>query len=92
MIVEGNVYDSDLPGLSSHERVSTALVAIGPAILNGGMTTGLALVFLGFSNTYPFIVMFKVLHVLCKFEKPKNYHFLSFRYFLFRSPLACFTD
>jgi Niemann-Pick C1 protein len=46
-------------GTTSLERASTALITIGPAILNGGTTTFLALVFLGFSNSFAYIVMFK---------------------------------
>ncbi len=45
---------------TGQERAIDALVTIGPAILNGGVTTFLALVFLGFSNSYGYIVMFKV--------------------------------
>ena len=33
---------------------------MGPAILNGGITTVLALFFLAFSQSYAFIVFFKV--------------------------------
>ena len=33
---------------------------MGPAILNGGITTFLALFFLAFSQSYAFIVFFKV--------------------------------
>ena len=37
-----------------------SLYTMGPAILNGGITTFLALVLLGFSNSHPFITFFKV--------------------------------
>jgi hypothetical protein len=33
---------------------------MGPAILNGGITTFLALFFLAFSDSYAFIIFFKV--------------------------------
>ena len=33
---------------------------MGPAILNGGITTSLALVFLSVSESYPYLVFFKV--------------------------------
>jgi Niemann-Pick C1 protein len=46
-------------GTTNQERATFALVAIGPAIFNGGTTTFLALVFLGFSNSYAYVVMFK---------------------------------
>ena len=42
------------------ERASKALVTMGPAILNGGTTTVLALSLLGFSKSYAYIVFFKV--------------------------------
>ena len=42
------------------ERASNALTTMGPAILNGGVTTVLALSLLGFSKSYAYIVFFKV--------------------------------
>ncbi len=42
------------------DRALSALVAMGPAILNGGVTTFLALVLLGGSQSHAFIVFFKV--------------------------------
>lgn len=45
---------------SSQERAFAALTEMGPAILNGGITTSLALVFLSVSESYPCIVFFKV--------------------------------
>ena len=38
---------------------------MGPAILNGGITTFLALFFLAFSQSYAFIVFFKVFFLTC---------------------------
>ena len=50
---------------SSRQRATHALTEIGPAVLNGAITTFLALVFLSFSEAYAFIVFFKwVLNVL----------------------------
>jgi Niemann-Pick C1 protein len=46
-------------GSSSQERISVTLVSIGPAILNGGTSTFLALVVLGFSTSYSYNIMFK---------------------------------
>jgi Niemann-Pick C1 protein len=46
-------------GSTSQERTSATLTSIGPAILNGGTTTFLALMFLGFSTSYAFKVLFK---------------------------------
>jgi Niemann-Pick C1 protein len=46
-------------GSSSLERTSATLVSIGPAILNGGTSTFLALVVLGFSTSYSYNLMFK---------------------------------
>ena len=43
------------------ERASNALTTMGPAILNGGVTTVLALSLLGFSKSYAYIVFFKVI-------------------------------
>ena len=37
-----------------------ALVSIGPAVLNGGITTFLALILLGQSESNAFIIFFKV--------------------------------
>jgi len=42
------------------ERVCSALVTLGPAILNGGVTTALALALLPFSSSHVFITFFKV--------------------------------
>lgn len=47
------------PG-TSVQRAQHSLTTMGPAIMNGGITTFLALVLLGFSESYAFIVFFKV--------------------------------
>ena len=44
---------------SSYERARVALSTIGPAILNGGTTTFLALVLLAFSTSYAYLALFK---------------------------------
>ena len=44
---------------SYRERATNALTEIGPAVLNGAITTFLALVFLSFSQGYAFIVFFR---------------------------------
>ena len=49
-----------LSGESSVDRAAVALTTIGPAILNGGVTTLLALAFLTYSQSYTFHVFFKV--------------------------------
>merc|ERR1719403_75274 len=43
-----------------NERAKNALVTMGPAIANGGITTFLALLLLGFSESHIFITFFKV--------------------------------
>ncbi len=45
---------------SSSDKAAAALASMGPAILNGGVTTFLALVLLGFSESHVFAVFFKV--------------------------------
>ena len=45
---------------TSYHRAAEALSNMGPAILNGGFTTLIAIIFLGFSDSYAFIVFFKV--------------------------------
>ena len=47
-------------GETGGDKARVALTAMGPAILNGGTTTWLALIVLAFSNSYGFIVMFRV--------------------------------
>ena len=45
-------------------------MTMGPAILNGGTTTVLALSLLGFSKSYAYIVFFKVCTISSAFETP----------------------
>jgi Niemann-Pick C1 protein len=45
---------------SSAERAANGLTEMGPAILNGGITTFLALVMLAFADSYGFTVFFKI--------------------------------
>ena len=47
-------------GETGGEKARVALTTMGPAILNGGVTTVLALSLLGFSKSYAYIVFFKV--------------------------------
>ena len=54
------------------ERASSALITIGPAILNGGATTILALSLLGFSKSYAYIVFFKVIKSTVQFSSVIN--------------------
>lgn len=42
------------------ERAMTTLNVIGPAVLNGGLSTFLAFVLLGFSQAYVFKAFFRV--------------------------------
>ena len=46
-------------GSQSHRSIM-ALQNVGPAVLNGGVSTFLAMVLLAFSNSYVFTVFFKV--------------------------------
>ena len=48
---------------NSKECTHAALTDIGPAVLNGGITTLLALFVLAFSDYYFFIIFFKVKYV-----------------------------
>ncbi|CAL1688249.1 unnamed protein product [Lasius platythorax] len=45
---------------SKQERALTTLNVIGPAVLNGGLSTFLAFVLLGFSQAYVFMTFFKL--------------------------------
>jgi predicted RND superfamily exporter protein len=45
---------------TSYERAANGLTEMGPAILNGGITTFLALVFLSLSDSYAYLVFFKI--------------------------------
>jgi hypothetical protein len=42
------------------ERAQSTLTTIGPAVVNGGLTTFLALLLLGFSQSHVFVTFFKV--------------------------------
>ena len=42
------------------ERAQSTLITIGPAVVNGGLTTFLALLLLGFSQSHVFVTFFKV--------------------------------
>ncbi len=57
MMANDNIFEST--GTST-EKAATSLVTMGPAIVNGGVTTFLALILLGFSQSHVFIVFFKV--------------------------------
>ena len=52
--------DSSFPKGSKSERAVSAVEAIGPAVLNGGVTTFLALVLLSGSTSHTFLTFFKV--------------------------------
>jgi Niemann-Pick C1 protein len=45
---------------SKLERAQLSLTSMGPAIVNGGITTFLALLLLGFSQSHVFVTFFKV--------------------------------
>ena len=49
-----------LPAGNRLERTITALVSIGPAVLNGGLTTFLALALCSMSTGHVFLTFFKV--------------------------------
>ena len=49
------------------ERTVTALQEIGPAVLNGGISTFIALSMLGFSESYVFLSFFKVFSLVIGF-------------------------
>ena len=61
------------------ERAQMSLTSMGPAIVNGGITTFLALLLLGFSQSHVFVTFFKVSyynvtesHILVAFYMFKN--------------------
>ena len=60
MIITVLLHKTNLGAGERQERVTGALVSLGPAILNGGVTTFLALVILPFSQSHVFITFFKV--------------------------------
>jgi len=48
------------------ERALMTIVVIGPAILNGGLSTFLAFVLLGFSQAYVFMAFFRVYNLILR--------------------------
>jgi len=46
--------------VAKKSKTQEALLTIGPAVFNGGLTTFLALVLLGFSTSHVFVSFFKV--------------------------------
>ena len=50
--------------VTSVERVASALARIGPSVLNAIVSTFLAVVVLGFSKSYVFVVFFKALFLV----------------------------
>merc|ERR1719412_2296016 len=52
---------------SSIERAQTSLTTIGPAIINGGITTLLAVLLLYFSESHAFLTFFKVFFLTVTF-------------------------
>ena len=49
------------------ERTKSAFVTISPAVLHGGVTTFLSLVFLASSESYCFITFFKIMSAIVLF-------------------------
>ena len=49
------------------ERTKSAFVTISPAVLHGGVTTFLSLVFLATSESYCFITFFKIMSAIVIF-------------------------
>ena len=48
-----------------HQRIVATLVKIGPAVLNGGVSTLLAFVLLATSQSYIFLSFFKIFFLIC---------------------------
>ena len=65
-----------LPQGSKSERAVSAVEAIGPAVLNGGVTTFLALVLLGLSTSHVFISFFKVYLSIDKYFQSVSHHWI----------------
>jgi Niemann-Pick C1 protein len=79
-------------GSTRQERTSATLVSIGPAILNGGTSTLLALVVLGFSTSHAFIVLFKArISIICQMRPTNLIDTFLCRYFHFQSPSVSST-
>ena len=66
---------------SSVERAQSSLMKICPAVLNGGMTTFLALIVLADSNSHAFLTFFKVFFLTVLFGL---FHAIIFLPVLFR--------
>ncbi len=63
----------------SFERARSSLVSIGPAVLNGAITTFLALMVQGFSSLHAMFEFFQVCHTHC--TVCSRYHELWFAVF-----------
>ena len=48
-----------------NQRIISTLVKIGPAVLNGGLSTLLAFILLAFSKSYIFLSFFKIFFLIC---------------------------
>ena len=55
------------PGVSRDERLVSTLTNMGPAVLNGGVTTTLAFILLANSQSHVFITFFKVFFLVVSF-------------------------
>ena len=53
--------------VSRDQRVSAALTKVGPAVLNGGMSTLLAFILLSSSESYVCLSFFKIFFLICVF-------------------------
>ena len=67
------------------ERAMNSFVAIGPAILHGGITTFLALIFLAFSESHTFVTIFKIVSMTVAFGLFHGLFFLPVMLILFGS-------
>ena len=52
---------------SREQRVTRTLTKIGPAVLNGGLSTLLAFILLSTSKSYVFMSFFKIFFLICIF-------------------------
>ena len=55
------------PGASRDDRLVSTLTNMGPAVLNGGVTTTLAFILLANSQSHVFITFFKVFFLVVSF-------------------------
>ena len=62
-------------GNSNDERIKKAIVEMGPAVFNGGFSTFLAFAILVFSESFAFMVFFKIFFLIAVFGL---YHCLVF--------------